>query len=295
MPYYVNGKTGESQYEVPTKEAKERLTLPLGWETTVSRTTGKIYYVNTWNPKESQYEFPAVCALPTGWTQALSTTDGKAYYVTPSVSRWLYLCHRIFLFHRCICAGSQGEAMWDFPTHQHPEVQLSKTESSGAPTPRAADEDPLPPGWDKVVASGTGRTFYVNVVTGQGQSVKPTSPALPDGWEVATSNTTGKSYFINSITGEISDDPPMTQAQHADLAEAAGMVDATAAVMVQKALRGHQARRMVAQAKAEEAEKEARRRRRKLQTSSLFGDDDGGAPMIMMMPQMDDRPKSPPR
>jgi hypothetical protein len=40
--YYVNGVTGETQYDAPTAAAAERLSMPNGWETTVSRTTGKV-------------------------------------------------------------------------------------------------------------------------------------------------------------------------------------------------------------------------------------------------------------
>eukprot|EP01047_Picozoa_sp_COSAG01_P023225 COSAG01_NODE_1400_length_10454_cov_11.412747_2_plen_291_part_00 len=85
--YFVNGHTGESQYEIPT-EAAER--LPPGWEARVSRTTGDTYYVHLAS-NESTYHRPTAAdgdALPA--VAVAHPTDsrvgapaGRALEITP--------------------------------------------------------------------------------------------------------------------------------------------------------------------------------------------------------------------
>ena len=56
--------------------------LPDGWETAISRSTGQMYFVNSYSG-ESTYDRPteaALALLPDGWYTDLSTTTGPVSY-----------------------------------------------------------------------------------------------------------------------------------------------------------------------------------------------------------------------
>ena len=61
-------------------------------------------------------------------------------------------------------------------------------------------DPPLPPGWAVEMDPATGQPVYVNALTGETSSTRPTP--LPPGWEVRNDPATGKPIYVNTATGE---------------------------------------------------------------------------------------------
>jgi uncharacterized protein YbdZ (MbtH family) len=220
--YYVNQRTGESQFTFPEEEAEET-DLPAGWEQIESRTTGKVTYLNTLTDEQTEERptepavgmdgevaddgggdappvlgAPAIDGdldapgigggmlpprdLPQGWETARSKNTGKVYYI----NRW------------------SRESQYEFPAM-----------------------DALPAGWTAALSTTTGEKYFVNSVSGETQFEFPEAPAegmeevgltspgvsgphrtvskdkpLPPGWDTATSRSTNQKFYVNVVTGE---------------------------------------------------------------------------------------------
>ena len=199
--------------------------LPAGWESTVSRSTGETYYVNTvtgettydWPQSPAEDELvaaedkyldaeartPEPAKLPAGWESTVSRSTGETYYVNTVT----------------------GETTYDWPqSPAEDELAVGASAASSGPAaevdpeppPVHSDEHALPDGW-ATATSREGETYFVNKLTGESTFDVPTAPAidnrpLPQGWTSNVSESSGQMCYVHVETGfasyqRPSDDP----------------------------------------------------------------------------------------
>jgi uncharacterized protein YbdZ (MbtH family) len=161
--YYVNQRTGESQFTFPEEEADDADDLPAGWERIESRTTGKITYLNTLTDEQTEFR-------PT----------------EPAVGR-----------NGEVAEDSGGDAP---PVLSAPAIDgdLAAPSIGGG----VATLSEVPQGWETARSKNTGKVYYINRWTRESQYEFPAMEALPPGWTAALSTTTGEKYYVNSVSGE---------------------------------------------------------------------------------------------
>ena len=176
--YYVNQRTGESQFTFPEEELDEAGDLPAGWEQIVSRTTGVVTYLNTLSGEQ-------VDARP---TEPAVGEDGAVADDGPS-----------------------GDAP---PVVGAPAIDgdLAAPDVGGMTLPPRD----LPQGWETARSKNTGKVYYINKWTRESQYEFPAMAALPAGWTAALSTTTGEQYYVNSVSGETQFEFPDAPAEGMD-------------------------------------------------------------------------------